>query len=331
MNSRHLTKFSFPLIAALLFSLAAPALACDADKSIVKTAARKKAKPKILFIAGTRSHGWFNHEHYAGSMLLAKAINDAGIPVETVVIRKSWPADEKQLEGVATIVVFCTGGRRHLLNPHIEKVDAYMKKGVGLVCLHYGVETNKGKNGDAFLRWMGGYFETHWSVNPHWVAEFKKLPNHPIARGVKPFTIYDEWYYHMRFSKDMKNVTPILSAHPPKSTLRRRDGAHSGNPHVRKAVADGKIQHVAWAFERPGGGRGFGFTGAHFHINWAHDQFRKVVLNAIVWTAKIEVPKDGVPSKRPDAAALEANQTYRKPANWNSEKLNQRIKKLNEK
>ena len=35
---------------------------------------------------------------------------------------------------------------------------------------------------------------------------------HPTARGVKPFVIKDEWYYHMRFVEGMKGVTPILSA-----------------------------------------------------------------------------------------------------------------------
>ncbi len=51
---------------------------------------------------------------------------------------------------------------------------------------------------------------------------------------------------------------------------------------------------MAWAFERPDGGRGFGFTGGHFHKNWGNENFRKIVLNAILWTAKMEVPTGGV-------------------------------------
>ena len=51
-----------------------------------------------------------------------------------------------------------------------------------------------------------------------------------------------------------------------------------------------------WAFDRPDGGRGFGITGAHFHKNWADDNFRKVVLNGLLWMARMEVPKDGVQS-----------------------------------
>ncbi len=53
---------------------------------------------------------------------------------------------------------------------------------------------------------------------------------------------------------------------------------------------------MAWAYERPNGGRGFGFTGAHYHKNWANDNFRKTVLNGLLWVAKVEVPPNGVES-----------------------------------
>src|SRR5204863_7569241 len=95
----------------------------------------------------------------------------------------------------------------------------------------------------------------------------------------------------------MKGVTPILSDLPPPSSLSRPDGTHSGNPAVRKAVAAGEVQHMAWACERSDGARGFGFTGAHFHKNWGDDNFRRVVVNAILWTAKVDVPADGANCK----------------------------------
>jgi hypothetical protein len=141
---------------------------------------------------------------------------------------------------------------------------------------------------------MGGAYEPNWSVNPTWTADFKTLPDHPICRGVKPFHIRDEWYFHLRFQDGMRGVTPILAAVPPASTMDRPDGPHSGNPAVRQAVKNGEIQTMAWAYERPGGGRGFGFTGAHYHKNYADDNFRKVVLNGILWIAHAEVPSNGV-------------------------------------
>ena len=131
-------------------------------------------------------------------------------------------------------------------------------------------------------------------MNPHWKANFKTLPDHPIARGVKPFEANDEWYYHMRFRENMNHVTPILTAIPPASTLDRPDGPHSGNAAVRAEI--GRPQHVAWVVERDDGGRGFGFTGGHVHKNWGDDNFRKLVLNALLWVAKTEVPANGVTS-----------------------------------
>ncbi|MGB0739884.1 MAG: ThuA domain-containing protein [Planctomycetaceae bacterium] len=196
-----------------------------------------------------------------------------------------------------------------------------------MVCIHYGVEVPKGRSGDAFLKWIGGYFETDWSVNPHWTADFGNLPKHPITRGVKPFEVNDEWYYHMRFVDD--DVVPVLSDLPPRNTLvkddgslSRPDGPHSNNAAVRTAVLERKeAQTVAWARERADGGRGFGFTGGHFHWNWGNRNFRTLVLNAITWTAHADVPADGVPSKTLTVEDLMANQDFDVPGNFNPARI----------
>src|SRR5438105_5065636 len=87
--------------------------------------------------------------------------------------------------------------------------------------------------------------------------------------------------------EDVAGIIPILSAVPPASTMDRPDGPHEGNPAVRKAVKAHETQHMAWAYVRPNGGRGFGFTGGHYYKSWGNDNFRKIVLNAILWTAKL--------------------------------------------
>ncbi len=282
-------------------------------------------KKKVVFVAGRPSHGYGSHEHYAGCVLLAKELENAMPNIETEVYRNGWPQVANAFDGADCVVMYADGGGGHPVIPHLQEVDKLAKRGVGVVCLHYAVEIPKGEPGDRFLDWLGGYFETHWSVNPHWTANFKNLPNHPITRGVEPFSINDEWYYHMRFREGMKGVTPILSDVPPKETLSRPDGPHSGNPGVRQAVAKGEPQHVAWATEREDGGRGFGFTGGHFHWNWGDPNFRKVVLNAIVWCAKGDVPEEGVQAKPIAVTELEMNQDYPQPANFNREEIRQRL------
>ena len=69
---------------------------------------------------------------------------------------------------------------------------------------------------------------------------------------------------------------------------------------------------MMWAVERPDGGRGFGFTGGHFHDNWSNDNYRKVVLNGMVWLAKGNVPKNGIESSISEAD-LNANLDPKKP------------------
>jgi len=294
-------------------------------------------RKKIVLVAGPASHDYGSHEHNAGCLLLAKMLNENMPNIHAVVYTNGWPKDPTAFDNADAIVFFCDGGGGHVVMPHLEEIDRLAKKGVGIACLHYAVEMPKGKPGNYLLDWIGGYYETFWSVNPHWKADFKQLPEHPITRGVKPFAIDDEWYYHMRFQENMQNVTPILTAVPPDSTRKGKDDPHGGNPYVRARM--GMPEHVAWAYERPprllgedksGGGRGFGFTGGHWHWNWAHDGFRKLVLNAMVWISGTEVPPNGVQTKRPSLEELEANQDYPKPDNWNREKIQKMFEQWNQ-
>ncbi len=250
---------------------------------------------KIVFLAD-RGKNSKTHAHESGNELLANALEKSELGFETS-LHKGWPTDPKAFDGADCVVIFCNGGKGHLVMNHLDQFEKLIDDGVGFVFMHYAVEVPKGRAGELMLKAMGGYFETNWSVNPHWTAVFKTLPEHPITRGVRPFVQEDEWYFHMRFQPNMKGVSPILSAHPPKSTMQRKDGPHSNNPHVRKSMAAGEIQHIGWAYERPNGkGRGFGTTGAHYHHTWSEDNWRTLMLNAIAWTAGVEVPKKGVPS-----------------------------------
>jgi putative heme-binding domain-containing protein len=265
-------------------------------------------KAKVVFISGKLSHGPMSHEHRAGNMILAKRLNESGLNVNAVVLPDiGYPKDSSVLEDADTIVLFCTGHGGHVLNAKLKEFDALMKKGIGVVMIHWATEAVKGEPADKFLEWMGGFCDLDWSVNPHWTPTFKPQ-KHQIWNGVKSFSVNDEWYYHMRFVKELTGVTPILTDVPGPETLKRSNGPRSGNRHVRRSVANGESQHVAWAYERPEGkGRGFGFTGGHVHMNWRQDDYRKIMLNAILWTAGVEVPKNGVSSATPSDEEMHAN------------------------
>eukprot|EP01031_Cornospumella_fuschlensis_P011317 gene11317-13835_t len=173
--------------------------------------------------------------------------------------------------------------------------------------MHYGVEVVPELGGAEFKDWIGGHYENAFSCNPIWEPTYSTFPAHPITRGVKPFMIDDEWYIHMRFREPFGHGTaaaqdgamkfvPILVAAPSDAT---RDGpyVYPKGPYPHIQAEKGAPESTMWAVERGDGGRGFGFTGGHFHRNWGNDQFRKTILNALTWVAKADVPEDGVNSK----------------------------------
>lgn len=301
-----LKKIPRPVLFPLACALGLAAAIMTTSQAEPKAAAKKK----IVFVAGKASHGPGQHEHRAGCMLLADQINKSGLPVEAVVTTEGWPTDPSIFDNAAAVIVYSDGGDGHPAITQLSMLKKMVSAGVGVGCIHYAVEIPKGEPGDAFLDSIGGYFEAHWSVNPIWDPSFT-LANHEITRGIKEFTIGDEWYYHMRFREKMEGVTPLLTSMPTAQTLSRPDGAHSGNPHVRAAVLDRKEpQHMMWAYERAaakGTGRGFGFTGGHYHKNWKNDDMRRVVLNAILWISQTEVPENGIPSITPTEEEMQAN------------------------
>ena len=263
------------------------------------------AETKVVLVAGNPSHGPGAHEFNAGTMLLAKCLNEVD-GVEAVVVKGGWPADESVFDDADTLVFFMDGGGGHpiIQDDHLDTIQALMDKGVGLACLHYAVEVPAGKPGEKFLEWIGGYYESGFSTNPHWIAEVAALPEHPITSGVEPFSINDEWYYNIRFRQGMEGITPIVVATPDEAARAGTSSSPRGAmPHIVEAA--GRDEVLAWAVERPDGGRGFGFTGAHFHKNWGDANFRKLVLNAILWTAKTSVPTEGVECELSEAELAE--------------------------
>jgi type 1 glutamine amidotransferase len=250
----------------------------------------------IILIAGRPSHGPGDHEFNAGSLLLSKCLNALpGIHAE--VHNMGWPKDENVFDKADAVLIYADGGSRHpaIQAERLALIDGLVEKGVGIGCAHYGVEVPKGDPGEALHRWIGGYYEHLYSCNPMWTPEFLTFPDHPVANGVQPFKALDEWYFNMRWTEGMKGVTPILVAKPSDDV---RDGPYiyPKGPYPHIAGAKGRDETMMWVLERENGGRGFGFTGGHKHANWGDENYRKVVLNGLLWIAKAEVPEGGAPS-----------------------------------
>lgn len=238
---------------------------------------------KIVLVAGRQSHGPGDHEFFAGTAILMDLLKQSP-GVFPVMVRDGWPKDPKTFDNAKAIVFYMDGGAGHpvIQQKRMDYLQKFLDAKVGYVNLHYAVEYPK-KEGTQILKWLGGFYETGYSTNPHWVAHFKELPTHPITRGVQPFSIRDEWYFNIRFPEDAKGLTPILKAVPPDEVRRTAEARkHPGRSEV-----------VAWALDRDDGGRSFGFTGGHTHKNWADPNFRRLVVNAILWSAGLDVPSTG--------------------------------------
>ena len=293
----------YPLLTALIVTaFASFAVASRAD------GATADGKKKLVIIAGKPSHPPRMHEFRAGSLLLQQCL--ANVPTLAAEVHEmGWVKDEKTLDDADAIVIYADGGKKHpaLQDDHLARLQSLAAKGVGIGFMHFGVEVPAETGGPAFKRFVGGYYENMFSCNPIWEPKFETLPDHPITRGVRPFQAKDEWYFNMRFvdafghgdkpaaNEDGTKFWPILVAKP-SDEVRKGPYVHPKGPYDHIVAASGRTEAMMWAIERPDGGRGFGFTGGHFHDNWGNDDFRKSVLNALVWLAKAEVPENGVES-----------------------------------
>jgi type 1 glutamine amidotransferase len=283
----------------------------------VLRAAPAQRPRKLVLIAGRPSHPPMMHEHRAGNLLLANRLRKvAGLTVECH--EMGWVKDEGTLEDADGVVIFADGGGGHpaIQEERLALVEKLIQRGAGFGCIHYGVEVPKDRGATQFRDWIGGCYEHEWSCNPMWTASYETFPDHPVCHGVEPFEIHDEWYFNMRFREgfdaersstvDGIRFTPLLVARPSDAT---RDGPYvwPSGPYKHIQAAKGRKEAMMWAVERPDGGRGFGFTGGHFHKNWQDDQFRKIVLNAICWVSGVDIPRDGIASAAVSDVELRLN------------------------
>jgi type 1 glutamine amidotransferase len=283
--------FSALCLAAMLGLAGIAAIGFGADADPSSGGANRK---KIVLIADKPDgHAPGTHEYAEGIRLLKQALDHSPNigPIRTEAWFNGWPDDSRALDDAATIVLYTTGsdkGKHPILQgDRLQYLGRLMKRGVGLVCLHYTlyVDNQPGGGGPEFLEWIGGYNDYQNNTSTHSVIENNPpaatpaSPDHPISRGWKEFKTRNEFYIRQRFRENDPRRVPILTTLLPVERPER--------------------QVIAWAMQRADGGRGFGFTGGHFHGNWLLEDFRRMVLNAIVWTAGMEVPPDGVKSTVP--------------------------------
>lgn len=250
-------------------------------------------QPHIVFLAGNSIHRWGDHENLLMCNLykdlLTKACGE--IKIDVLDTTKS----QLQIDGNPdAVIIIGEGEGNHPLKSNPALLEELSRKKINIGVIHYALHFSDAKDYKYLDSTVGGHYEPHWSVNPTWLANFT-LERHPITNGVKPFSINDEYYFNIRFSDIAgQKIIPIAKAAPPDKVRMYRFGAHTGNQYVRDNK--GKSETLLWVAENPNGTRGFGYAGGHSIWAFAQKDFRKLMVNAAAWLAKIEIPAEGLES-----------------------------------
>jgi type 1 glutamine amidotransferase len=251
----------------------------------------------VLIVVGPSSHPPGTHEVAAGARVMEHCLQQ--IDSVEADVSQGWPKNRELVKNAATIIFIGDLFPPEVL-PDPEKIKAEladaMDRGCGLVCVHYATglrAQHVGSDGShPLLKWLGGYFA---SGCPHHKSVARVVPatltpeqvDHPVLRGWQEFQFDDEPYWNNYFGKDgpAENVTSLVSTRlPPEAP---------------------KKETVVWAVERADGGRGVGLVIPHFYQNWQLDDLRTLIMNSICWTAKCEIPRDGIRTSLPDLATFQ--------------------------
>jgi type 1 glutamine amidotransferase len=233
--------------------------------------AQAQPRAKILFIGTNPDHPYGSHMYMHTCGVLAQCA-ELTPGVETVV-SNGWPADTAKLNGVKAIVLYTNPAAELLLDaPHRDDFDRLMKSGVGLVTIHWAStvkEDNLDRLGPAWLGYLGGSWVSNVGLSGGKSTLKQLLPDHPICRGWSEYEIDDEYY-----------LNPIIK---------------DARPFLQVREKEGKEVIVGWVYERPGGGRSFATTLGHPYRNFQREPFRRMLANAILWSAGLDVPDAGAP------------------------------------
>lgn len=262
---RFIATFGFGLfVLCTSLGIAADAVA---SKTIVLVAGEMAVKDKLG-----------HHDYIGGCKALAQLLEQTP-SVRTTLVTGGWPEDETIFDRAQGVVFYTDGGGKQafLKTPErVARIQKLVDAGVGLVCIHQAIDFPEPFVAQA-QSWLGGVYVPGKSGRGHWASQHVDFPKHAITQGVEPWKVKDGWLNKIEFVDGQKGVVPLV---------------WSGKEHAgSRSGLDPDI--VGWAYERPQGGRSFSFSGLDAHSAWSLDGMRKLVVNGILWSAQVEIPKEG--------------------------------------
>lgn len=228
----------------------------------------------VLLLGQKRDHPPGSHEYMPGLQVLAKCLEQIGqLKVKLLAADEPWPEGPDHLRGADGVVLYLGQGGQWIQNDpkRLQAVEQLAARGAGIVALHWAIGAKDDKYIEPHRSLIGG---VHGGQDRKYVITETEVrvaqPPHPIASGIGNFPLKDEYYYRLKFT-DKGNVLPVL-----------------------QVTIDNACETVAWAYERPDGGRSFGFAGLHYHNNWQLPECRRLAVQAVLWTMRLPIPSGGV-------------------------------------
>ena len=224
---------------------------------------------RIYIWAGLKSHSAGQHDYPQFLADWSKVLTEHGAVVNGAL----HPPSSADLDNTDVVVMY-KGDAAYMSGLDKSVMDAYIKRGGGLVSLH---DSLCGPDPTYFASLVGGakkHGEVNYTLDApiHYTVDDKTNPN---VQDLTDVTIFDEAFYGLTWAKDPGIHVLASAAMPPT----RSAGEHKG-----------EVVPQIWTYEHtlPGGqpARAFVWMQGHTYANFANYQIQRTLLRGIAWAAK---------------------------------------------
>ena len=240
---------------------------------------------RVFIYAGLKTHGEGQHDYpqfladWSKLLMNRNAVVDGGLHFPSA----------KEL-GNSDVVIIYKGDAGYMSMEDRANLDTYLRRGGGLVSIH---DALCGPDPEYFATIVGGakkHGETNFTLEadvPYTIVDTA----HPIMQGMSNFSINDEAFYSMTWSK-----TPEIHV--------LATAVMAATPSAQRAGHAGEVVPQIWTYEKqlvpaPTGQpyRAFVWMQGHSYANFSNPQIQPMLLRGIAWAARRSV--DTLATERP--------------------------------
>jgi type 1 glutamine amidotransferase len=223
----------------------------------------------IYIWGGLKSHGEGQHDYPQFLADWSKVLTEHGAVVDGALHAPS----SADLEHTDVVMIY-KGDAAYVSDTTKAALDAYVKRGGGLVSLH---DSLCGPDPAYFSTLVGGA-KKHGEVNYTLDAQIHYAvadASNPIMKDMSDITISDEAFYTITWAKD-PGIHVLANVEIPPT---RSAGDHKG-----------EVVPQMWTYEHEASGgqtaRAFVWMQGHTYANFANPQIQKTLLRGIAWAGK---------------------------------------------